>query len=179
MTVVLFNGNLVLRFLLELSALAAVGWSGWRAGDGALRPLLAAGAVALVAVVWAVFVSPQASIDVAGPARLAIELGVWTAAGAALAATGNQRLAVAFVAVAVASGALNYGSRRGSRAAPPSRGRAKYTKPSASRSLRRSNQARSATRWAASFAGRVLAWTSRPVPSERASSTAASATSVA
>jgi hypothetical protein len=110
-TVALLNGNLALRFLLELGALAAVAWAGWRAGDGALRPLLAAAAVALVAVAWALFVSPQASFDVADPARLAIELGVWTAAGSALASTGNRRLAVAFVAIAVASEALNYASR--------------------------------------------------------------------
>jgi hypothetical protein len=102
------EANLVLRFLLELGALAAVGYWGWRAGEGALAPVLAVAAVAAVAVVWGLFLSPKATFELARPLRFAIELAVWTAAGAALYATGQERLAVAFVVVAVVSGALNY-----------------------------------------------------------------------
>lgn len=105
---VLENANLALRFLLELSAFAATGSWGWRTGDGGWRWLLAAAAVAAVAAVWGLFVSPKAAIELARPLQFAIELAVWAAAGAALHATGHSRLAVAFVAVAVASGALNY-----------------------------------------------------------------------
>lgn len=102
------NANLALRFLLELAALAAVGYWGWKTGDGALRPAFAVAAVAAIVVVWALFISPKASVVVPGPLKLALELAVWVAAGAALYATGHSRLALAFVAVAIASGSLNY-----------------------------------------------------------------------
>lgn len=97
--------NLALRFSLELSALAAVGYWGWKAGDGALRPVLT---LAAVVIVWALFISPKATIELAGPARLALEFAVWAAAGAALWGGGQLGLAIAFVAVAVVSGSLNY-----------------------------------------------------------------------
>ena len=96
--------NLVLRFVLELAALAAVGYWGWDAGG----PLLAIAAVAAVAVVWGLFLAPKRRFDLAAPIRFAVELGVWIAAGAALYATGHTALAVAFVVLAVVSGGLNY-----------------------------------------------------------------------
>jgi hypothetical protein len=105
---ILEHANLALRFLLELGALAAVGYWGWTTGDGAMRPVLALGGMAAVAVVWALFISPKATIELARPLRFVIELGVWTAASAALWAAGRQGLAVAFIAVAVVSGSLNY-----------------------------------------------------------------------
>ncbi len=103
----LVNANLGLRFLLELGALAAVGYWGWTTGDGVLGALLAVAAVAAVIVVWALFISPKARYELAAPARFAIELGVWLAAGAALWAAGHGGLSLAFVVVAIASGALN------------------------------------------------------------------------
>lgn len=101
------NANLALRFVLELGALAAVGHWGWRTGEGLLRPVLALAAVGAVVLVWALFVSPNPVIEVAAPLRLLIEIGVWTAAAAALYAVGRETAAVTFAAVAVASGALN------------------------------------------------------------------------
>jgi Protein of unknown function (DUF2568) len=111
-TEALRNTNLALRFLLELSALAAVGYWGWTTGDGVLRPVLALAAVSAVAVVWGFFISPKATIELPGPLRLALELVVWVAAGAALYATGHTSLALVFVGVAVVSGFLNYAWRR-------------------------------------------------------------------
>jgi hypothetical protein len=105
------NANLGLRFLLELGALAAVGYWGWQTADGVFRWLLAIGAVAAVAVVWGLFVSPKAAVPLARPLRLAIEFAVWTAAGAALYSADQPWLAVTFVAVAIVSGTLNYASR--------------------------------------------------------------------
>jgi hypothetical protein len=102
------GANLALRFLLELAALAAVGYWGWKTGSGATRPLLAVASVSSVVVVWALFIRPHPTVKLAGPLRLLLEFAVWTAAGAALYATGNPRLGIAFVAVAFASGALNY-----------------------------------------------------------------------
>ncbi len=104
---VLKNANLALRFLLELGALAAVAYWGYRTGDGALRWVLAVAATVAVAVVWWLFVSPKAAIDAPQPARLVIELAVWTAAAAALWAAGHPTLAIAFFVVAVVSGVLN------------------------------------------------------------------------
>ncbi len=101
-------GNLALRFLLELAALAAVGYWGWKTGSGATRPVLAVGAISALVVVWTLFIRPNPVVESAGPPRLLLEFAVWTAAGAALWASGHPRLAPAFVAVAVASGSLNY-----------------------------------------------------------------------
>ncbi len=98
------GANLALRFALELAALAAVGYWGWDVGG----PLLALAAVAAVAIVWGLFVAPKRRFDLSLPLRLAVELLVWLAAGAALAATGHTALAVAFVVLAVVSGGLNY-----------------------------------------------------------------------
>ncbi len=105
---ILENANLVLRFLLELAALAAVGYWGWTTGAGVMRPVLAVGSVATVVVVWTLFIRPDPTIELARPLRFVLELGVWAAAGAALYAAGHARLALAFVAVAVVSGSLNY-----------------------------------------------------------------------
>jgi hypothetical protein len=102
------NANLALRFLLELSALAAVAYGGWEAGDGATSPIFAVVFVAAFASVWGLFLSPKRRIELGDPARLALELGLWLAAGAALYTTGHAGLAIAFVAVAVVSGAVNY-----------------------------------------------------------------------
>ena len=55
--------NLGLRFLLELGALAAVGYWGWETGDGLLGWVLAIGAIAAVIAVWALFVSPKHTVE--------------------------------------------------------------------------------------------------------------------
>ena len=100
--------NLALRFLLELGALAAVGYWGLETGDGTTGWLLAAAAVGAVVVVWALYVAPKARFDLAHQLRFAVELAVWVTAGAALIATDHVWLGVAFVLVAVVSGVLNY-----------------------------------------------------------------------
>jgi hypothetical protein len=104
---VLKNVNLGLRFLLELGALAAVAYWGFTVGDGALRWILALAAPVAVAVVWWLFVSPKAAVDAPRPVRLAVELAVWAAAGAALWAAVHPALGIAFSLVAVVSGVLN------------------------------------------------------------------------
>jgi hypothetical protein len=103
--------NLGLRFVLELSALAAVGYWGWTTGDGALGWLLAAAAVGAVIVVWALFVSPKHTIETSKQVAFAIELVVWVAAAVALYATDHVALALAFLLVSVSSGLLNYAWR--------------------------------------------------------------------
>ncbi len=102
------GANLVLRFLLELSALAATAYWGFSTASGVTQWVLGLGAPALVAVVWGLFVSPKAKIELPHPAQFAIELLVWAAATLALASAGQPVLGIVFAVVAVISGALNY-----------------------------------------------------------------------
>jgi Na+/melibiose symporter-like transporter len=103
--------NLGLRFLLELGALAAVGYWGWKTGDGLLGWALAIAAISAVIAVWALFVSPKHTVETSKPVSFAIELAVWLAAGAGLYTTGHEALGLAFAGVSMASGALNYAWR--------------------------------------------------------------------
>jgi Protein of unknown function (DUF2568) len=100
--------NLAVRFILEVGALVALGYWGWKSGASAMRWVLAVGAVAAAVLVWSLFVSPNPTIEVARPLKIAIEFAVWLAAGAALWATGLQTLAIIFVVIAMVSGTLNY-----------------------------------------------------------------------
>jgi len=83
--------NLAIRFLLELSALLAMGVWGWRQSEGWLRFLLALSIPIMAAVVWGTFAVPNdpsrsgaAPIAVPGLLRLAIELAVFVFATWAL-----------------------------------------------------------------------------------------------
>jgi uncharacterized protein DUF2568 len=98
---------LVLRSVCEMAALAAVAYWGLQAADGVAGIALAAIAVALVAVVWGVFLAPRRRVEVGLPARLAIELAVWVAAAMALWSAGQPTLAVVLFVVAVVTGAIN------------------------------------------------------------------------
>ncbi len=92
--------NLGVRFLLELCMLAALAYWGYHAGDSVLMKLvLAVGAPLVAAVVWGLFIAPRAARRMADPARLLLELVLWVAAAAALAAAGQPTLAVIFAVV--------------------------------------------------------------------------------
>ena len=98
------------RFVLELAALAAIAYWGWRTGGStAMKLLLAVGSVVIVAVVWAVFRSESdAVVEVPTAVRIVIEVAVFAAATAALAAVGRTRLALGFAVVAAINEVLNY-----------------------------------------------------------------------
>ena len=100
--------NLAIRFLCEVAAVLAVAYWGFRSGPGPARWGLALLAPAAVIVVWLLFVTPDPVMELARPLQVAIELGVWAAAAAALLATGHLTIAVVFAILAVGSGALNY-----------------------------------------------------------------------
>ena len=102
------SANLLLRFLLELTALAALAYWGYTTASGALRWLLAIGAPVTLAVVWGLCVSPKAKIVVPRIAQLAVEFVLLGAAALALAASGQPALAVVFGALVLVSGTLNY-----------------------------------------------------------------------
>jgi hypothetical protein len=91
-----------------LSALAATAYWGTETESGVTRWVLAIGAPALVIVVWARFLAPKRTIDLAKPIRFVLELVVFGAAALALAAAGERALAVVFAVVAAISGTLNY-----------------------------------------------------------------------
>ena len=58
------GANLALRFLLELCALGALGYWGFKTGSATLAKIgLGIGTPLVAAVVWAIFVSPQASVQ--------------------------------------------------------------------------------------------------------------------
>jgi hypothetical protein len=91
--------NLAVRFLLELSALAAMGIWGWRQSEGWFRFLLALGIPMIAAAVWGTFAVPNdpsrsgaAPVPVPGLVRLAIELVIFAFATWALGDLGATRL---------------------------------------------------------------------------------------
>lgn len=94
------SANLALRFLLELCLLVALGYWGFRAGEGLLGNIvLGLGAPLLAAVVWGIFISPRARLPVSRPVRLVMELVLFGAAVVALAAAGQPGLAIAFALI--------------------------------------------------------------------------------
>ena len=98
--------TLLVRFLLELAALGAVGWWGFKTGDGtAAKVLLGVGAPLLVAVVWGTFISPKATVEVPTVAWLGLQALVFGAAALALAAVAPAQLAAIFLLVVVLDGA--------------------------------------------------------------------------
>lgn len=90
--------NLGFRFILELCALAALGYWGFHAGDSWLvKILLGIGTPILAAVIWGTFVSPKAAVILAHPFPFLIELVVFGSAALALYATGQSKLAFVFL----------------------------------------------------------------------------------
>ncbi|MBO2445785.1 YrdB family protein [Actinomadura barringtoniae] len=75
--------NATVAFLLELAVYAAVGYWGFtKVARLPFRLAAAAGAVALMAVIWGLFGAPSATYPLHGPARAVLELA-WFGVGAA------------------------------------------------------------------------------------------------
>jgi len=77
--------NLLVRFVLEVSALLAMGVWGWHQGDGILRILVAVGVPLICAILWGVFAVPgdpsrsgSTVIPIPGVLRLVLELAIFT-----------------------------------------------------------------------------------------------------
>ena len=98
------SANLLVRFLLELFALGALGYWGFASGESLpAKVLLGIGTPVLAVVVWGLFVSPKAAVSLAMPLRLLPEALVFGSAAAALLSAGHPALAVGFAVVAVAN----------------------------------------------------------------------------
>ena len=92
--------NLAFRFLLELAALAAIGYWGWAQHAGVWRFVLAIGLPLLAAALWGIFRVPgdasssgRAPVAVPGAVRLLLELAFFALATWALFAAGQPVLA--------------------------------------------------------------------------------------
>jgi len=107
--------NLVFRFVLELCALVAVGMFGWVQFDGALQWGAVVAFPLLFATVWGTFAVPDdpsrkgtAPVAVPGLVRLALELGLFGAATAALHFAEQPPLALGFAAAVILHYGLSY-----------------------------------------------------------------------
>ena len=97
--------TLLVRFLLELCMLAALGYWGFKTGDSAATQwLLGLGAPALAAVVWGTFIAPKATVKVPTAVWIGLQVILFGAAAVALAAVAPVSLAALFVAVLVLDG---------------------------------------------------------------------------
>jgi hypothetical protein len=96
--------NLVLRFFLEMAALAGYVYWGWSTYQGNNRYFWSIGLFMLVAVIWGVFRVPgdpssggDVVISVPGVLRLIIELLVFGGSAFLVYQTGRERYAVYFI----------------------------------------------------------------------------------
>jgi hypothetical protein len=96
--------NLVLRFVLEVCALAALAYGGWHVPGPVWLRILAAVAFPLIAaIIWGRWVAPKASHPIPDPQRLVPEWIVFGGATVALALTGHYLLAVLLAVLAAAN----------------------------------------------------------------------------
>jgi hypothetical protein len=101
------GANLALRFLLELCALGALGYWGFKTGNVTITKIvLGVGAPLVAAVVWGIFVSPQAPVQLPGVLVLILQVLVFGSAAAGLVATGHRTLALVFVVIVVINAIL-------------------------------------------------------------------------
>jgi hypothetical protein len=105
--------NLGVRFLLELTALAALAYWGWHVGPNtAARLALAVAAPLAAAVYWGLLISPKARWRAGDPARAVLELGLWVPAVLALAVVGHPLAATVFATATAANVALLFAWRQ-------------------------------------------------------------------
>ena len=99
-------GALGVRFLLELGALAAVGYWGATSRPGLAGLVVGSVGALALAVAWGAFVSPKAPRRLPDPWRLLAELLAFGLATAALLASGFPTLAAGYALVSVADEAV-------------------------------------------------------------------------
>jgi hypothetical protein len=95
---------LAVRFL-ELCALAAIGYWGFRTAEGVMKWVLGIGTPVLVAVLWAMFVAPGSTAP--GTLRVAVVVAVFGTAAAALYVREHGGLALIFVVVVIVNPILD------------------------------------------------------------------------
>jgi hypothetical protein len=101
--------NAAVRFLLELCALGALGYWGFRTGsDTAVKIALGIGIPVVTAVLWMIFGAPGAPRQVHRPWHLVLEVLILGGAALALYAAGSHALALALAAAVVVNEILLY-----------------------------------------------------------------------
>ncbi len=104
--------NLILRFVLELTATAALAYWGWVEHQGLGRVLWAIGLPALAAVIWGTFRVPDdpgsAPVAVPGQVRLTLEILLFGTAVAMLFAAGQPLIGLMLGIVLVIHYAFSY-----------------------------------------------------------------------
>lgn len=100
--------NLLVRFLLELSALAALAFAGSRVAQHALAITLAIAAPCCFAVLWSLFAAHKARYAFPRPGKAIVGFLLLEASAAALAIAGRPTLAVVFAVLILANSALLY-----------------------------------------------------------------------
>ncbi len=98
--------NLLLRFCLELAALAGIGMAAFQVVDGVIGYAYAAAAALLAAAAWGVFNVPddpsrsgKAPVRVSGTVRLIIELAILVGGSLAFHLAGHTWIALAYAAL--------------------------------------------------------------------------------
>jgi hypothetical protein len=102
----LVASNLALRFLLELAGLAALGYVGFQLSDGPVRWVTAVALPAVLAVVWALVVAPNATNGLAPSVRELIGSALLLAAALGLALAGQALPAMVFAALVLVNTVL-------------------------------------------------------------------------
>jgi hypothetical protein len=96
--------NLVVRFLLELCMLAAVGYWGFKTQSGwGMKIILGIGLPVLIAVIWGLFVAPKARYPLSRISRLVLELVLFGSGAVALFASGKPEFGWAYTVTLVVS----------------------------------------------------------------------------
>jgi hypothetical protein len=101
------SANLALSFLLELCGPGALAFWGWQSTDDpVIKVVLAVGAPLVMVVVWGVFVAPKAPVRVPPVPKAILSLLILELTAAALIASGQQRLGIAFAVLILVNAAL-------------------------------------------------------------------------
>ena len=96
--------NLALAFLIEIAALAALCWWGFRvSGATWLKVLLGIGAPIVAAIVWGLFAAPRAKFHLSMGPKLVVKAIVFAAATVALIASGQLILGIVFAVIVIAN----------------------------------------------------------------------------
>ena len=99
--------NLLVRFLLELCMLAAVGYWGFKThSDWALKIIFGIGLPILIAVLWGLFIAPRATHPLTGISHLVVELILLGSGALALFASGKTALGWVYTIIVVANKVL-------------------------------------------------------------------------
>jgi hypothetical protein len=99
--------NLLVRFLLELCMLAAVGYWGFNTQSGwFMKILLGIGLPVLIAMLWGLFIAPKAVRPLSGASYLVLELTLLASGAVALFASGKPVLGWAYTITLIANKVL-------------------------------------------------------------------------